>query len=83
MIQACLIFVWILLSNKISVQIYKYTSESVYVYILISVCIMFYKMRGEENLYSELYIEIFVSFNLQIGAEHIPACPSFVLRLPE
>ena len=48
MIKACLIFVLILLSNKISVQIYKYTWYSVYVYIYIEICIIFYKVRGEE-----------------------------------
>ena len=35
-------------------------------------------MRGGGNLSSELINESFVSFSLQIGAEHIPVCPSFV-----
>ena len=34
-------------------------------------------MRGGGNLSSELFNESFVSFNLRIGAEHIPVFPSF------
>ena len=36
------------------------------------------KNEGGGNLSSELINKSFVSFSLQIGAEHIPVCPCFV-----